>query len=103
MAFRRYLEIFFGTLRILFNFLISTGKPEILKHINIPLAKFLNNKAFCSDPEGRKILRTVFEKLTEGEQITFRKDWEAFLSREGTKISSDFVCELVMKKARKGV
>ena len=95
------IESFLGTLRLIFNFVITIGKPENFRYFSKPLAKFLDNENFCSDPEGRRILGTVFAKISECEQARFREEWEIFQQEKETKISNEFVCTLVKERVRK--
>jgi hypothetical protein len=90
-------DILFGTLRAFFNFVITTGKPEFFRHIHILLKNFLHNENFCSEPEGRRILKTIFVKVSQD----FREPWEIFLEKQNIKISNTFVCELVRECTRK--
>ena len=55
---------FMDIVKPFFNFLISKGRPETIQCIFHPIFKFLQLGKFCASEECRKILRTIFEKLS---------------------------------------
>ena len=89
--------------RPIFGFLVATGQPETLQGTLPAFFKFLQEPKFYKDEDGRRVLRFLFKELSALSEPDLTREWAIFLKQKEEKISENFVCDIIKKKARRGV
>ena len=84
------LDIFLIILRPFFNLLVAIGEKQTYQYIILPCIKFLQDEKLCADPECRRLLKTIFDKLTQLKLLNFREIWAKFLQTNQLVISNTY-------------